>query len=185
MERRNARRGRLARRVRYNTDVQHVPRVWFFTPGERRAGIVQPWHRSRGGHTFLRYQPWLERWWEKMSMQGREKEKKDPVCQMPWKCPSWPGGGGESKTLSVFWNAVVCGLCELLGIQQWSDPASPLPIPSPFSLSSLPNSPGFHHCPRLYGNERSKTQTTVSVQSPPDRSLAADQKHFQAKKTYI
>lgn len=68
---------------------------------------------------------------------------------------------------------------------QWSDPA--VPTPSPFSAASRLSPPKLSWIPSLpvsLQQRAAKTQTTVSVQSPPDRSLAADQEYFQTK-TYI
>lgn len=59
-------------------------------------------------------------------------------------------------------------------------PSASRPHPPPPKKSS----PGFHHCLLYLQQQAAKRQTTVSVQSLSDRSLAADQKHFQTK-TYI
>lgn len=144
MERRNAQKGLLARRVCYNTDLQHAPRLWFLTRGERGAGIVQLWHR-RPRICIPQYQPWLKRWEENTLMQGR---RNDQVYQMSWKCPP---SLGESRRYLCFL-ILLCGLWTT-GIQ-WSDPAAPAPTPSQCSLPSLPDSPGFHHCPCLYSNKQ-------------------------------
>lgn len=77
------------------------------------------------------------------------------------------------KALSVILNTVVWA-------ELWvSDPAAPT-----LSLLVSPRLSWIPSLPVSLRQQAAKTQTTVSVQSPPDRSLAADQKYSQTK-TYI
>lgn len=87
---------------------------------------------------------------------------------------------GSQGTICVFKRC--CVGCELWA---YSDLIQLSPPFLPSVQSFVP--PQLSWIPSLAVSLRqqaAKTQTTVSVQSPPDRSLAADQKYFQTK-TYI
>lgn len=87
---------------------------------------------------------------------------------------------GSQDTICVF--KCCCVGCEIWAHSDLIQLSPPL-LPSaqslvPPRLSWIPSQPVSLR------QQAAKTHTTVSVQSPPDRSLAADQKYFQTK-TYI
>ncbi len=105
-------------------------------------------------------------------MQGRKKiikfGKRLEMVHLLW---------GSQDTICVF--KYCCAGCELWA---YSDPIQLSPPFLPLVQSFVP--PQLSWIPSLavsLQQQAAKTQTTVSVQSPPDRSLAADQKYFQTK----
>lgn len=139
----------------YNTDLQHVPRVWFIPPGKKKkekkrgswdCAAVAP---KRGPRTHIpHYQPWLERWWENTPIHRREPY---PGCQTAWKVST-----------AIFWRESRHYLCFLkrccVGYEIWAC-SDQIQLSPPLLLSTQPlplHSPGFHQCLCLYSNKRQR-----------------------------